>query len=175
MSAWVDVAVLTGTKTLDGRLVVRSAQGLPFLLSEGVRAYFMPPQIDVPRSGVVEEIAEGNGGDYIVRFDSVRDKTKAGLLLGSHVLVSRDDLDELEAAWAESSFIGFEVIDQEMGLLGEVANLLEMPAQYVLSVQKADAPEEDDFLIPFVDEFIVDVNSDAQVITVHVSKSLLDL
>ena len=69
MSAWVDVAVLTGTKTLDGRLVVQSAPGLPFLLSEGVLVHFVPPQLDIPRNAVVEDIQEGAGGDYIVRFE----------------------------------------------------------------------------------------------------------
>ena len=59
MNAWVDVAVLTGTKTLDGRLVVRSAPSLPFLLSEGQKVFFVPPVIDVPRTATVDEITEG--------------------------------------------------------------------------------------------------------------------
>ena len=173
MSAWVDVAVLTGTKTLDGRLVVRNAPGLPFLLSEGLTVHFVPPVTDVPRNGIIEEIQEGAGGDYIVRFNTVKDKTAAGKLLGCHVLMSREDLDAIQAALADQSFIGYDVVDEEMGLLGTVEALEQMPAQFLLSVKPAD--DGPSFYIPFVEEFILEVNADDKVISVDIPVGLLEL
>ncbi len=172
MSAWVDVAVLTGTKTLDGRFVVRPASNLPFLLTEGKTAHFVPPVGDAVRSGVIEEIQEGAGGDYLVRFDSVKDKTAAEKLLSCHVLLNRDDLDAVQAALADQSFLTYEVIDAEMGSLGYVDALEQMPAQFLLSVK----PEKGaSLLIPFVDEFIVNIDPEKKRIDVDIPAGLLDL
>lgn len=172
MNAWVDVAVLTGTKTLDGRLVVRSAPSLPFLLSEGQKVFFVPPVIDVPRTATVDEITEGAGGDYIVRFSSVRDKTMAGKLLDCHVLLSKDDLDATSAALADSSFIDYDVIDVEMGHLGLVEAFEQMPAQFLLRVAADDGYT---FSIPFVDEFIREVDPENKVVSVDIPSGLLEL
>ena len=172
MSDWVEVAVLTGTKTLDGRLVVRSAPGLPFLLSCGQEVFFVPPMIDVPRRAVVEEIREGAGGDYIVRFSSVRDKTTAGKLLDCHVLLKRDDLDMASAALVSSSFISYGVFDVNMGYLGSVDAFDRMPAQFLLHVSSDQGKS---FSIPFVDEFIVGVDPEKKTIAVDIPSGLLDL
>lgn len=172
MNAWVDVAVLTGTKTLDGRLVVRSAPGLPFLLSEGSEVFFVPPVNDVPRQAIVEEVSEGAGGDYILRFSAVSDKTTAGKLLGCHVLLRKDDLDSLSSALADSSLDGYVVVDVEMGYLGRVTGLRQMPAQHLLEVCGEDG---EPFSIPFVDEFILEIDAEQKLVTVDVPSGLLSL
>lgn len=172
MNVWVDVAVLTGTKTLDGRLVVRSAPGLPFLLSRGMQVYFVPPVLDVPRTAVVEEIAQNAGDSYLVRFSSLCDKTTAGKLLDCHVLVRKDDLDSVNAALAEDSFLSYAVEDVEMGSLGVVTTFEQMPGQFLLRVVSADGST---FSIPFVDEFILDVNQKEKIIHVDIPVGLLEL
>ena len=53
MRAWTDVAVLARTKNLQGGFVAQSAAGLPFLLSEGLEAAFVPPVLDAPRRAQV--------------------------------------------------------------------------------------------------------------------------
>ena len=172
MNVWVDVAVLTGTKTLDGRLVVRSAPGLPFLLSRGMQVYFVPPVLDVPRTAVVEEIAQNAGDSYVVRFSTVRDKSTAGKLLDCHVLVRKDDLDSINAALAQDSLLSYTVEDVEMGLLGVVTSFEEMPAQFLLQVT---ADNGSTFSIPFVDEFILDVDQEEKIIHVDIPVGLLEL
>ena len=56
MSTWVIVARLTKAKTVEGGLFVRSTEGLPFLLEEGMEVVFVPPVLRVPRQGCVTSI-----------------------------------------------------------------------------------------------------------------------
>lgn len=172
MNTWVDVAVITGTKTLDGRLVVRTTLGLPFLLSEGQEVFFVPPVLDVPRKAIVEHIEHGTGNDYLVHFSSVRDKTTAKKLIDCHILLNKNDLNARTLVLAETSLASFRVIDEEKGYIGVVTDLKEMPGQVLLQV---DANEEKQHFIPFVDEFIVDIQAEEKCIKVHVPAGLLEL
>ena len=102
----------------------------------------------------------------------MRDKTTAGKLLDCHVLLSKDDLDATSAALADSSFIDYDVIDVEMGHLGSVEAFEQMPAQFLLRVAADDGHT---FSIPFVDEFIREVDPENKVVSVDIPSGLLEL
>ena len=149
------------------------ASGLPFFIAEGTFVHCVPPILDVPRSGVVTEVQEGNGGDMVVRFDTVTNKTHAGQLVGCHCLVSRELLDDAQAALAEGTLVGYTVRDCATDLTGTVEDWEEMPAQTLLSVRL----HEDDRLvfIPLVEDFIVEFDAAEKLIVMDLPAGLLDL
>lgn len=174
MRAWADVAYLATTKNLNGGLVARSAAGLPFLLSEGLRVALVPPRLDAPRDVTVASVQMRGDDEALVFFDEVDDAATAQALVGCHVLAPRDAFDpaDLEPAGEWPSWEGWEVVDAQAGAVGGVAGVEELPLQSLLVVARPDGSEA---LIPLVDEFIVAVDEDARRIDVALPAGLLDL
>ena len=67
----------------------------------------------------------------------------------------------------------YQVEDDRFGIVGIVVDLEEMPAQYLLVVERSDGSGES--LIPFVDEFVLDVDSQEKRIFTHLPDGLLNL
>lgn len=172
MRDWMDVAVLAKTRNLKGRLVVQSAAGLPFLLREGVEVAFVPPQTDMPRSSTVTYVGMVDGHCAEMEFEGVDGEAAQGLV-GCHCLMRRSDIDESLFEDEPTMWENWQVFDQEGGLLGEVASIAENPGQALLEITRADGRGE--LLVPVVDEFICDVDVDAQAIYVALPDGLLDL
>lgn len=174
MRAWADVAYLATTKNLNGGLVARSAAGLPFLLSEGLRVALVPPRLDAPREVTVASVQMRADDEALVFFDEVADAATAQALVGCHVLAPREAFDpaDLVPAGEWASWEGWQVVDAAAGRVGAVARIEEMPLQSLLVVARPDGTEA---LIPLVDELIAGVDEDARRIDVVLPAGLLDL
>lgn len=173
MRAWADVAVLVKTKNLQGGFVVRSATGLPFLLTEGMEVAFVPPVHDVPRRGRVAAALEQGNGVHVVYFDTVGDIDVASQLAGCHCLVRREDLPADALAQGDETMIGWAVYGEELGFLGLLSDVVENPGQSLLSIQREG--ESRPLLVPAVSEFVVGIDEDARRIDVVLPAGLLDL
>ena len=171
---WADVAELIATQGLKGRFVARSVRGLPFLLEEGMKVDFVPPTLNGPRHVRVVSVQHTGADDYLVAFSQVEDRDTAESLVGSHCLLSReqlpDDFDDLLRADA-THVSGYTAVDEELGMLGPIVDVREMPMQDLLVVER----EGEEVLIPFVDEFVVDVDEDEGIVRLRVPQSLLSL
>ena len=134
---------------------------------------FVPPVLAEPKSAVVEEASFIKDDAWFVRFEGVDTKDMADQLVGRYCLVRKADLPEGWEDLANGGLAGYEVIDEELGALGTVDRLVEMPAQALLAVVPSDGAGE--VLIPIVDEFIREVDEEARVIRVAVPASLVEL
>lgn len=202
MHTWANVAKLTETKARSGGLVARCAAGLPFLLSEGIEVAFVPPVLDAPRRGRVTAVRPLGEGEAAVTFDSVGSIDVAEQLVGCCCLVRRDELsaeDRRALEEAELDLAGFQVWDAAAGFIGMVLCVVDNPAQSLLSVSRAAAPDvpsgavasdalpeaaaaadsarrtSPEVLIPFVDELVTCIDVEAGRIDVNVPHGLLDL
>ena len=172
MRDWMDVAVLAKTRNMKGRLVVRSAAGLPFLLEEGDEVAFVPPQTDLPRRAVAISVHPLGGEAAEVVFDGVDGDTARGLV-GCHCLMRRADLDGSLFEEEPALWDGWEVVDCRHGLLGSVAGVADNPGQELLEVDRADGKGM--LLIPAVDAFVRGVDVEAGTVRVSIPDGLLDL
>lgn len=170
---WADVAELVATQGLKGRLVARSVRDLPFLLEEGMPVHFVPPTLDAPRQARVVSVQHLGGYDYLVEFDAVSNRDAAESLAGSHCLVDREFLppDFEELLRGVQGAVGFSVHDEAIGLVGQVVGVREMPMQDLLVV----AREGEEVLIPFVDEFVLDIDEDARIVRMSLPAGLVEL
>ena len=173
MRTWKDVATLVKTKNLNGRFVARTAADLPLLLEEGMEVALVPPQTDLPRSGVVDYVCELADGSFEIGFDSVKDETSAHGLVGSHCLVRRSCIQDQLDAEVSASWSGWRVVDVSGHAVGEVVEIIDNPGQSLLVVNRgAELPEA---FIPLVDAFIVSVDENEREIVVDVPDGLLTL
>lgn len=172
MRNWSDIAVLAKTRNLDGGFVVKATAGLPFLLSVGNQVAFVPPVLDAPRTGVVDSVDFIDDDTALVYFDCVDNRNDAAVLVGSHCLVQLDDEQREAIAQAPASWAGWVVVDDELGELGSVHDVVENPGQMLLEVER---PSGEILLIPLVDEFIIDADPEAREIRTHIPAGLLSL
>lgn len=173
MRTWIDAAVLAKTKHVQGGFVVRATAGLPFVLSEGMEAAFVPPVLDAPRRARVEAVAASGAHAAVVSFDVVRDIDTAEKLVGCHCLVRRADLSADILDTHEDDWRGWRVYDMRAGFVGTVSGIAHLPGQTMMEIQATGQART--ILVPLVDEFVVDVDEDAHLIDINVPSGLLDL
>ena len=171
MRDWIDVAVLAKTRNLNGRFVVRATAGLPFLLAEGDTVAFVPPQLDVPRQAVVEDVRLVDKVTAEVSFEGIG-AIEAGALVGSHCLVKRSELDEGMHGHFSCSWEGWTVVDDSLGKVGVVSEIIEYPGQMLLEVLR---PDGNAVLVPIVDEIVLSVDPDAGLVNASLPTGLLDV
>ena len=85
-----------------------------------------------------------------------------------YVIKNRDDLGDNEYFY--SDLRGCEVCDKSQNKLGIVKEIEEFPAQLTLRVSRSCKP---DFFVPFIEEFIVDVDIENKRIIINVIEGLL--
>lgn len=173
MRQWRDVATLVKPKNLNGRFVARPAAGLPFVLREGMRVVFVPPQLDLPREGAVDYLNAVDATSWEIGFDTVGDGAMAQGLVGCHCLVKREDVESAFADDETVLWVGWQVVDAVGAPIGDVSAMIQNPAHPLLEVERADGSGRT--LIPVVDAFIVSVNEEGRAIVVDLPEGLLDL
>lgn len=172
MGDWVLIAELARTKNLQGGFIARSVRNLPFLLEPGLEVAFVPPRLDVPRTGIVTLVSEEPKGGHFVTFDTVQDADTAHALAGCFCLARKTDLPDLPPDAGHDDLSGYEVHDVRAGVIGTVDGVIDNPGQSLLSVKR---PGKGSALIPIVDDFILGIDDDARTIEVSVPDGLLDL
>ena len=171
MLEWADIAVLAKAKNLQGGFVVRSTASLPFLLEEGMEVAFVPPVLDVPRRAKVRAIEE-QGGEFVVFFEGVEDRSASEALAGCHCLVRRADLPEDALAAGSHGLIGWTVRDEAAGFSGTVSDVIDNPGQALLEIADDDGGT---VLVPLVDEFVLAIDEEARFIELNAPAGLFDL
>ena len=171
MRTWIDVAVLAKSKNKDGRLVAKSAMGLPFLLVEGDEVALVPPQLDLPRNVVVRSVKLLDDYSAELKFEEVTSPDIAAGLVGMHCLIRSDEIDP--EAFEEPSVLweGYEVVDEFAGPVGTVCGIVDNTAQMLIEVDH----EGKRVLIPFVDEIVTEIEPESGTVTVRLPDGLLDL
>ena len=168
MGKYLNVAQITKARKRQGRLVVQPCDGLPFLLEEGMTAHVVPPSLDVPRTVTIREAFEGE--DCVVAFQDVEEYAQLVEYVGRYLLVAEEDIDESLLPEAAPDVAGFAVKDATHGDLGEVVEILENAYQATLVVDGSHG----EVMIPLVDEFLVDIDFDAQRIYTRVPAGLVE-
>jgi 16S rRNA processing protein RimM len=168
MGEFLNAAQIVKARKRMGRLVVQPCDGLPFLLEEGMTVHIVPPSLDVPRTVVLDEAVEGE--DCIVSFEGVDDYAQLVEYVGRYLLVARADIDEELIDEPMPDVEGFVVEDARYGALGKIVEILENPYQATLVVE--GSPGE--VMIPFVDEFIEDVDLDRGIVSTRVPDGLVE-
>lgn len=80
------------------------------------------------------------------------------------------DTDLAEGEYLTNSLVGMKVIDQLGNSLGSVDEVIENPAHNILRV-KAD---QDSFLVPFNQHFIIEVDTDERIIKIELIDGLIN-
>ena len=149
------------THGVNGAVLIRTSSDIQLNTDEPV---FVDLQGPVPF--FVESMKCGSGG-LVVKFEWIDTIEAAEKLVGSHVLVEADS--EIEAD--DYPIIGFKLIDLNSGRSGEVVDVKPLDHHPILIVD-LDGVES---MIPFVEEYLDEVDEHARVIKLNLPEGLLDL
>ncbi|WP_062465602.1 ribosome maturation factor RimM [Demequina maris] len=93
-------------------------------------------------------------GRWFVQFDEIRDRDAAEAARGIELTIDGAESDE-DDAWFVHQIVGLAAVRPDGSALGEVVDLVTMPAQDLLVVKQ---PGGHRAMIPFVEEFVPEVD-----------------
>ena len=166
----IQLGKIGSTHGLDGRLVLlhhlgdnKALKSLNCVFVELRRESYIPFFIKSQKS-----VAEG---EVLLQFDEVETVEEAKKLAGKQVYLEVGQYEKVRPKNAPINFVGFQVIDQDFGALGKVADLLETPGQLLASVFH----NHKEVLIPLNDHTIAKVDVATKTISVRLPEGLLDV
>ncbi len=102
----------------------------------------------------------------MVKFDDINDINDAIIFKGDEVFVKREDLDI--DGYVDEDLIGLKVYDNNK-LIGKVINILKNKQDILVIKNRSKS-----YLIPFVPEFILNIDLDKKELKINVIDGLLD-
>lgn len=147
---------------IRGALVVEALSDWPERFSPGAKLLLEKAPGDYTE--VTLEVGQPHGGRILMSIEGVGDRNEAEELKGLYLMVPACDAAPLgeDEYWAHD-LVGMQVVEEQGGKLGDVAEVICRPAQDLLVVETEDGSE---FSVPLVKEFVKDVDTTTRVITV---------
>ena len=136
---------------------------------EGNKLVIANPQGEIWQEVTVVSFRHNGFFDF-VKFQELTNPEQVKELKGFQVQTIKNKNDLKDGEFFYSDLIGCSVIDEKKNILGTVKNVEEFPAQITLRVSRKNGQ---DFFVPFIKEFIKDVNIDEQFIQIKVIEGLL--
>lgn len=120
----------------------------------------------------VENIKLQNNSTAYATFEDVDHIDKAQPLVRRKMYLPNDKMPERDPEdFRYSDLVGYLVIDEEHGELGEIIEVREMPQQFIATVDM-DGKE---LMFPLYEDLIMDIDMDKEVIEVDLPEGLVDL
>lgn len=109
--------------------------------------------------------ARRHAGRLLVTFEEVADRSAAEGLRGAELLVDvpADEHPEDPTEYYDHQLVGLQVLSHDGSLLGEVREVLHLPAHEVLVVRRE---EQQQTMVPFVAALVPEVDLDAGIVRV---------
>jgi len=119
----------------------------------------------------IENIETKNKGHFKLKFEDVDDESTANSLRGKDIYypLEKEIKDEIEDEI--NTWVGFSVFDEKDKKIGLVNNVVDFSGNILLQVTK----NNEDILIPFIDEMIIQVNNDKKEITMEIPEGLIEM
>ena len=95
-------------------------------------------------------------GEWVLKLEGIADRTSADRLVGSGVIVFREDLKPpAEGEYFQGDLVGLEAVDESGAILGRVAEVWNTGPVPNLVVR---GPDRAELLVPFADDFVRSVD-----------------
>lgn len=134
-------------------------------------ALWLDPRSREPRALTVTGLRPFQEG-WLVTFDAISDRTEAEQWNGRHLVVPVDELSEpADGAVFAHELVGMRLLDAATGtMLGEVVEFYDLPQGLLLEFRTANGLAS----LPFIDEFVHEVDRAARTIRVRLPDGLLE-
>lgn len=153
---------------IRGALVVEPLTDWPERFVAGAKMLMETPKGELV--DVTVESASLHKGRYLVTIEGTSDRDGSEALRGLFLMIRACDAAPLgEGEYWAHELVGMKVVDEAGQSLGEVAEVFCREAQDLLVVA---GPDETEFGIPFVKEFVREVDMPSKTITVDLPEGM---
>lgn len=118
----------------------------------------------------VEEWQRTTENEAIIKCLDINTVEKAEDYIGLDILIPSASIKRKKGA-LDTSFIGFTMFDNEIGEIGNLLQIIEMPGQTMFQT----VYNRQEILIPAVEEFILEINVKQKLITLNLPDGFLEL
>lgn len=173
-TALIQVGFVFRPHGMEGELKIDPEQTDDPARFETLPAVFLGPH---PRRVRKHEVASvryqetKRGTTVILGLDGIPDRDAAEAVAKFKVYATEEALELGEEELYVHDLVGMDVVTEAGESLGTVANYTEMPAQDMLIVRRSDGGET---MIPAVDDFLLDIDEDAEQVTVRPIDGLVE-
>ena len=166
------LGIIKRTKGLKGHLFclaeiddISMLQNIKHLFISNKSNNFIPYRI--------ESIQLSNKKHFTVKLVGVSDIEKAKMLNGSELYLPIELLPKNTGNLPyHHEIIGFEVSDEQKGVLGKLIDVIDKTSQAILYILTEDKKE---IYIPFVEDFIIEINVKEKRILLNTPEGLIDI
>ena len=126
---------------------------------------------NTPLPHFIDEADINQSGHCMLHFEEVTDKTAADLLIGKDIYIDSKLLKKPKPYQSVADFIGFRITDEQLGVLGDLENVTELPNHDVGHLRYNGK----EILFPWNDEVIRKIDKKAKTIHVLLPAGLLEI
>lgn len=132
---------------------------------------YLDPRSKQPCELLVKSLRPVKDG-WLISLDAIGDRTEAEKWNGRHLMVPVEELSEPdEGEVFAHELVGMQLVDaSSSATIGEVVEFYELPQGLLLEFRGPKGLAS----LPFVEEFVVDVDRDARIIRVRLPDGLID-
>lgn len=162
-----EIGYISKTHGLKGHVILRLNE-LINIDEEGIKSIFL----DINGSQVpyfIEECRPNNTG-YIIKLETIDTVETSKKLIGKKAFALTDFILENDESLKE--FIGYAIIDSRLGNIGNIADVDEKTDNAIIKVIHPSGVE---IILPFNDDFIVEIDDDLKTIEFNAPEGLIEM
>ena len=148
---------------VKGELVLKAEHDF---FSEELKALFI--EVSGNKAPYFIKTIRESGPGFLVSLEDVNSVETARTLVGKKIFISSDLIDEPEY---DLSWLGFELIDKQLGSLGKILSVSDNGEQALVTVSYKDR----EIILPVVEDFIEKVDEENKVLYFNSPEGLIDL
>lgn len=160
---FTDIGYLSKTHGIKGQLILRADKDFYF---EELKVAFIESSTGLAPH-FVKRISPNNVG-FIIELEETDTVEKAKLLIGKKIFV---DAELVEVDEDDSDWIGFDLIDNKLGLIGKIEKVSDNGIQILVSI----IYNNKEIILPLVDDFIVKIDETERKIYYNAPEGLIDV
>ena len=167
---YLSLGKIIGSFGIDGTLKIYSTTNMSSKrYQKGNIVFLYNPQTQEREVHTVLAFRHSGNFDF-VKLDGIDNPEVVQSLKSYEIHVEKDQKDLDKDTYFYSDLRGCKVVDQDGNELGTVREVEEFPAQLTLRVMRSG---KQDFFVPFVKQFIKEVNIEKKVILIEKIEGLL--
>lgn len=169
LQSMIRIGKIVATHGLQGNLIFTHIVGTSnWLKTDDVLFLEMNKGSFIPF--FVQNVKAANEEEYIINFEDVSTIEAAKKLIGKQVY-AQEDLLSKHAKDSPLMWIGFNIVDRELGGIGIIEDVLQTGHQWLARLTY----KENEVLIPLIDPMIIEVNTRNKFIRMQLPNGLLEL
>ena len=167
---YVSLGIIKDSFGLDGTMKIFSTTtNQKQRYKEGATVFLYNPQTNEYKPLKVIKYRRNNPFDF-VKVDEINNPEEIKALKGCEIHAIKDDITLDQDEYFYSDLKGCEIVDKDNHILGKVKEVEEFPAQLTLRVSRNG---KSDFFVPFVKQFIKEVDIKNKRILIEIIEGLL--